>query len=241
LIFSIGYQNILRHPNDVEENLVVIQRMAMLSVSTSPPENDLLARWCELAKWAVLNRHGAAAKFAAMFALCLQRPMSANARYVQYVRPRIWQVTTPYGTSTQRAALFDDELIEALLNTIDLTAELPTPVFPRAPCGSNDTDVWAHSFASRKRHRGLKNFPALCSDFGLWPLKYPFEIYQLSMYAFVCAFALRESDRRSLLAFQLGSKRAPSALCVPWFAQPLTERIGELRIEGGDTFFEKGA
>ena len=64
---------------------------------------DCIRRWLPAASWAVEAQRGAAAAFCMMFALCLQRPSFANSRCVEYVRPRIWQVTTSYGTSTQKS------------------------------------------------------------------------------------------------------------------------------------------
>ncbi len=166
-----------------------------------------------------------------MFALCLQRPLTANAKCVQQVGHRIWRVTTPYGTQTQKVSLFNDELTQALIKTVDATQDLPSPVYPRTPCGSRDVDVWCHSHASRKGHRGLKNFAALCADFGV-SVRSPMDIYQTSMGVFLRMFALREKDKRLLVARQLGKKRSP---CVPMFTEAGSSAVGDLLIVDGNT------
>ena len=202
---------------------------------------DLLARWDTLGRWAVKGQHGVAAKLTVMFALSLQRPTSAHATSIQYLRPRVWVVSTPYGASTQRAALLDDELVGELLTTIGATEGCPTPVFPKTPCGSTDIDGWVHAMASRRGHRGMKNFVALLVDFSLPALKSPFEIYRLSMFCFTCCFTINDRDRRALLASQQGCKRAPPAPHLYWLPQTIVEPFGELSIEGRDTLFMKAA
>ena len=192
-------------------------------------EPTLLQRWEGLATWAADAEHGAAAALALMFALCLQRPLTANGKCVQHVGHRIWRVTTPYGTQTQKVSLFNDELTQALIKTVDVTKELTSPVYPRTPCGSRDVDVWSHSYASRKGHRGLKNFAALCSDWGV-PARSPMDIYQTSMGVFLRMFALRGKDKRVLVARQLGKKRCP---CVPMFTE--AGSVGDLLIVDANT------
>ena len=130
---------------------------------------DCIRRWLSAASWAVGNQHGAAAAFCLMFALCLQRPSFANSRCVEYVnvRPRIWKVMTTYGTSTQNVSLFDDDAIESLLKVIGATEGLLAPVYPKAPCRSNEADVWAHSYASRRLHRWGEEL--CCIRRRLWP------------------------------------------------------------------------
>ena len=120
---------------------------------SSLPE-DYLRRWCDLARWAVDSRHGAAARFAIMFALTLRWSPVADRHHIRYERERVWRVVAPKGVETQRVSLFGDELMRALLDTVDATAELHAPVFPRTPCGSRSADSWAHSMASRKQAPG---------------------------------------------------------------------------------------
>jgi len=246
-MFILTRRKNLRLANDVVENLTDYQRMAAgHEAATHEPTivctsiADLLARWDALGRWAVKGQHGAAAKLAVMFALSLQRPTSAHATSIQYLRPRVWVVSTPYGACTQRAALLDDELVGELLTTIGATAGHPTPVFPKTPCGSTDIDGWVHAMASRRGHRGMKNFVALLADFGLPALKSPFEIYQLSLFCFTCCFIINDRDRRALLASQQGCKRAPPALRLSWLPQTIGDPFGELNIEGRDTLFMKG-
>ena len=117
---------------------------------------NVISRWLTAASWAVEKQHGAAATFCLMFSLCLQRPSFATPRCVTHVRPRIWQVTTSYGTSTQKVSLFEDDVIESLLETIANTENLDAPVYPKTPCRSTDADVWASSYASRRHHSGKK-------------------------------------------------------------------------------------
>ena len=90
----------------------------------------LLVRWQELGNWAVKTKHGAAAVLAIMFALCLQRPVTAHPSCVEYAGPRIWLVKTPYGTQTQRVSLFDDDLMCALLKKKWLMLALLLGIIP---------------------------------------------------------------------------------------------------------------
>ena len=152
---------------------------------------DCIRRWLSAESWAVEAQHGAAAAFCMMFALCLQRPSFANSRCVQHVRPRIWQVTTSYGTSTQKVSLFEDSVIESLLKVIGDTEGLDAPVYPKTPCRSNDADVWASSFASRCHHRGRKNFVAFVADHGLGNLRSAMDVYKMGGQAFWIVFYSR--------------------------------------------------
>ena len=149
---------------------------------------DWIRRWLSAASWAVEAQHGAAATFCLMFALCLQRPSFAHARYVEHVRSRVWQVTTTYGTRTQKVALFDDDVIELLLKVIGDTEGLDAPVYPKSPCRSNDADVWASSFASRRQHRGRKNCAAFVADHGLGNMRSAMDVYKTGLQAFWGAF-----------------------------------------------------
>ena len=141
------------------------------------------SNWCELGEWAIAFRHGAAARFAIMYSFSLRWPSVADGDHLKYVRPRVWKATMPCGAETQRVSLFEDSLVQKLLDTIFRTDEISIPVFPRVPCGSRHSEVWAHSYASRKYHRGVKNFVALCRRFGVdanakWS---PLDIYAVSM------------------------------------------------------------
>ena len=171
----------------------------------------VIKRWSSAASWAIEAQHGAAANFCLMFALCLQRPSFAHARYVEHVRSRVWQVTTTYGTLTQKVALFDDDVIELLLKVIGGTEGLDAPVYPKTPCRSDYADVWASSFASRRQHRGRKNFAAFVADHGLGNLRSAMGVYKTGLQAFWGVFFIREVDSKALLASQLGRQRAP-----PW-------------------------
>ena len=153
---------------------------------------------------------------------------------MSYVRPRVWHVTTSYGTSTQKVSLFDDDVVESLLKVIGRTEDAEAPVYPKAPCRSGEADVWAHSFASRRQHRGKKNFAAFVCDYGLGNLKSPMDVYKMGVQAFWNAFLIREVDSPALLAKQLGRQRAP-------WSPPLEVhngcQHGALSIIDGHTFF----
>ena len=211
----------------------------MVSAHCEPQNtiSELCACWGSVGTWAIKEQHGAAAKLVVMFALSLQRPTTAHSSCIRYLRPRIWEVSTPYGTTTQRAALLEDELVSDLLITIDATEGHPTPVFPRTPCSSIGVDGWAHAMASRKDHRGMKNFAALLAKFGLPPLKSPFEIYQLSLWCFMGSFSFDDGDQCALLASQHGCKRVCPTM--RFYRQPptITDSIGELRIVERETYF----
>ena len=199
----------------------------------SPRAMGAVTRWLAAATWAIEAQHGACAAFCLMFALCLQRPSFANARCVTYMRPRVWRVTTSYGTSTQKVSLFEDGAIESILMVICDTDNSEAPVYPKIPCRSTDADVWAHSFASRRHHRGKKNFAAFVSDFGIGPLQSPMDVYKRGLGTFWSAFLIRDADSSELLASQLGRQRAP-------WSQPVVQHNGsedgELSIIGGDTY-----
>ena len=196
----------------------------------------VIKRWLSAASWAIEAQHGAAATFCLMFALCLQRPSFAHARSVARLRPRIWQVTTPDGTSTQKVSLFEDSVIESLLKVIGDTEGLDAPVYPKTPCRSDYADVWASSFASRRQHRGRKNFAAFVADHGLANMRSAMDVYKTGLQAFWSVFFIREVDSKALLANQLGRQRAP-----PWSPPALDHNCchGELSIIDGKTIFIK--
>ena len=189
------------------------------------------------------KQHGAAAKLVVMFALSLQRPTSAHTSSIRSRRPRVWVVSTPYGATTQRVSLLEDALVTDLLSTIDATEGRPTPVFPRTPCGSSGFDGWAHAMASRKGHRGMKNFDALLADFGLPALKSPFETYHLSLSCFMNCLRIDDGGRRELFASQQGCKRASPIMRLYsgyWQPQNIADLIGGLTLEGKETSFVDG-
>ena len=198
------------------------------------------SNWRELAGWAIASSHGAAARFAIMFAFSLRWPSVADGEHVKYVRPRVWKVTMPCGAETQRVSLFEDALVEELLDSIRRTAEMPIHVFPKLPCGSRRSEDWAHSYASRNQYRGVKNFVALCRRFDVdantkWS---PLDIYAASMSVFRAMFAWQAGDEDELLCKQLGTKsgcRAHNSL--RWFKCPVIAALheGALRSEGQET------
>jgi len=198
--------------------------------------SDYLARWQALAHWAVESRHGAACRFAVMYALALRCTPSADSRHIKYVRPRVWHVAAPKDVRSQRVSLFDDELMIRLLATIDATSGLHCPVFPRVPCGSQAADVWAHSMASRKQDLAKKNFAALSERFGIalntWS---PLEIYIAGLSTFRACFHWDRTHEEILLANQLGAhpRRVYYALSCVELPQGM-RKLGELSMEDGE-------
>ena len=205
---------------------------------SSLPE-DYLAKWHDLAQWAVDSQHGAAARFAVMYALALRCTPSADSRHIKFVRPRVWEVSAPRDVHTQRVSLFDDELMTGLLATIDATVGLRCPVFPRVPCGSQAVDVWAHSMASRKQAHARKNFAALSERFGValntWS---PLEIYIAGLSTFRACFHWDRTQEERLLANQLGSHPRRVYYALSWIDFPRDMRkLGVLSIVEGETLF----
>ena len=142
-----------------------------VAITTEPrapcvlPE-DYLQRWINLAEWSVKHEHGPGARYALMFALTLRRSVLADRAHLTYVSPRVWEVKDRICT-TQRVALFEDNLMKKLLDLVDATSDFPTPLFPNCACGSGNVDDWAHGLASRKLYRGHTNYQALSVEFHL--------------------------------------------------------------------------
>ena len=202
-------------------------------------QSDYLARWQALAQWAVEQQHGAACRFAVMYALALRCTPGADSQHITYVRPRVWDVSAPKHIRSQRVSLFDDELMTKLLATIDATAGLRCPVFPRTPCGSQSADVWAHSMASRKQDLARKNFAALSERFGValstWS---PLEIYIAGLSTFRACFQWDREHEEKMLSNQLGSHPRRVYYALSWVDRPQgMQKLGELSIEGGETLF----
>ena len=200
---------------------------------------DYLDRWSDLARWAVATKHGAAARFAIMFSLTLRWTPVADREHISYVRPRVWCVVAPKGVETQRVSLFEDQLMNDLLVTVEVTANFPFSVFPRTPCGSQSADVWAHSMASRKQDHGRKNFAALSDKFGValntWS---PLEIYVASLSVFRASFEWMRVHEDTLLSNQLGSHPRRVHYALHWLEVPQgMPKIGALRVEDAETLF----
>ena len=209
----------------------------MRAPSTLP--SDYLAKWRNLAEWAVEQQHGAACRFSVMYALALRCTPSADSHHIKYIRPRVWEVSAPRDVHTQRVSLFDDELMTGLLATIDATAGLRCPVFPRVPCGSQAADVWAHSMASRKQDHARKNFAALSERFGValntWS---PQEIYIAGLGSFRACFQWNRAHEERLLSNQLGSHPRRCDYALSWIDLPRDmQKLGRLAIEGDQTLF----
>ena len=201
--------------------------------------SDYLARWQALAHWVVDSQHGAAARFAVMYALALRCTPSADSHHIKYIRPRVWEVSAPKDIRSQRVSLFDDELMTKLLATIDATAGLRCPVFPRTPCGSQSADVWAHSMASRKQDHGRKNFAALSDRFGValntWS---PLEIYIAGLSTFRACFRWDRAHEERLLSNQLDSHPRRVYYALSWIdLPPNMQKLGTLSIQDDETLF----
>ena len=204
--------------------------------------SDYLARWQALAQWAVETRHGAACRFAVMYALAMRGTTSADSLHINYVRPRVWHVAAPKDVLSQRVSLFEDNLMRSLLTTIDATAGLHCPVFPRVPCGSQAADVWAHSMSSRKQDLAKKNFAALSERFGValntWS---PLEIYIAGLSTFRACFQCNREHEEKLLSNQLGSHPRRMYYALSWVDLPRDMRkLGTLSTEGGETLLIAG-
>ena len=200
---------------------------------------DYLARWHTLAHWAADAQHGAAARFAVMYALALRCTPSADSHHIKYIRPRVWEVAAPKDAHTQRVSLFDDELMTSLLATIDATTGLHCPVFPHTPCGSQSADVWAHSMASRKQDHGRKNFAALSDRFGValntWS---PLEIYVASLSIFRACFQWNRTHEERLQSNQLGSHPRRVYYALSWIDPPRDmQKLGTLSMQDDETLF----
>jgi hypothetical protein len=148
-------------------------------------------------------------------------------------------VAAPKDVHSQRVSLFDDALMTKLLVTIDATAGLHCPVFPRTPCGSQSTDVWAHSMASRKQDHARKNFAALSERFGValntWS---PLEIYIAGLSTFRACFQWDRAQEERLLSNQLGSHPRRAYYALSWIDLPRDmPKMGKLSIVSGETLY----
>ena len=119
---------------------------------------DYHGRWLSLARYGVEFRHGAACKYSLMYALTLRRSGTAADSHVKKISARIWEAEGARKHLSEHVSLFEDSLIHKLLETIELTADFPTPAFPTTPCGSNRTDIWRHSCIAQEIPRRDK-FP----------------------------------------------------------------------------------
>jgi len=210
-------------------------------VGTRPcmlPE-DYCQRWEALADWSLQKQHGPAARYSLMFALTLRRSALADRAHIIYVSPRIWQVKDRLCTS-ERAALFDDNLIHKLLDLIDMAADFPTPLFPNCVCGSKRVDDWAHGLASRKLYRGHTNFQALSLEFNLavGPKWTPLEIYLVSLCLVRNRFSIAVHDECFMMMNQLGVSTSKHVLRnSDSYGCEGAPNIGSLRRDGGGTIF----
>ena len=206
--------------------------------------NDYHKRWLELAEWSCKHQHGPASRYAIMYALTLRRSVLADRAHITYISPRVWEVKDRLVTS-QRIALFDDKLVELLLDNIDNTADFPTPLFPNCACGSHRTDDWAHGLASRRLYRGHTNFQALSSEFNIaaGPQWTPLEIYLVSLCILRNSITFAPHDDCTMLMHQLGVKLPKNVfLHAHWFRMEGLTLVGTAAIKaslggGGQTTF----
>ena len=203
---------------------------------------DYLDRWVAMAHWAVARLHGPAARYCLMFAFALQRSALADREHIVYRAPRLWQVRQcahhrDPGFVTVRVSLLDDNLTQTLLDTVQLTSDFPTPLFPRTACGSQTVDTWAHGLACRQQYRGHTNFQALSKRFDLeaGPQWTPLEIFLVSLCVFRHAFVLAPNSYSQLIMNQLGVKTKKNALYHTLWFTGTSPQIGTVAIEGGQT------
>ena len=178
--------------------------------------SDHHARWEELARYGLKHQHGQLCRLALMYALTLRRGAAAEAPEARYLRPHVWEAEGSRQHRSERVALFDDEMIRALLQAVEVTKDFPSPNFPRVACGSAAPEVWCHSLASRKPYRGKTNFEAVCEHFHLdvQPKLAPNTIHLAAAAVFRDRFACEPSEVMTVLAAQLGLKTWKAALYV---------------------------
>ena len=202
--------------------------------------DDYHKRWLALARYGLARKHGPACKLSLMYALTLRRAAAADIAQVRRLAPRIWEAEGSRKHRSERIALLDDELVEALLAAVQETKCLPTPTFPIAPCGSDRADVWCHSFASRKQFRGQSNFEALSKQFELGVGEHwaPNEIYMVSVAVFRRKFRFEPSSACCILATQLGLKTLKNALYVSqMYACGSEDEEGRIELHEGRLWY----
>ncbi len=187
----------------------------MAHQSCTLPE-DYHSRWETLAKHGLEHQHGQLCRLALMYGLTLRRGLAAEESQVKYVGPRVWEAEGSRRHRSERVALFDDSVIEALLDIVKQTEDYPTPTFPKVACGSAAPEVWCHSLASRKEYRGKTNFEAVVDHFRLSPCGKlaPNEIYLVAAGVFRGRFSFDYADAARILSSQLGLKTVKMAFYV---------------------------
>lgn len=201
--------------------------------------NDYHKRWIELAEWSIKHQHGPASRYALMYALTLRRSVLADRTHITSLSPRVWEVKDRLVTAP-RIAIFDDKLVERLLDNVDNTADFPTPLFPNCACGSHRTDDWAHGLASRRLYRGHTNFQALSAAFNVaaGPQWTPLEIYLVSLCVLRNSIMFAPHDECTMLMHQLGVKLPKNVFHhAHWFRMESLTPIGMAAIKDDQTYF----
>ena len=174
-----------------------------------------------------------------MYSLSTRFSSACDRDHTRFVRPRVWLVSAPRDAVSQRVALFDDGLMNELLDCVAKTDGWRISTFPVSPCGSQLADVWAHTMASRKQHRGLKNFASLSQTFGVtmpgqWS---PLEIHIVSLSVMRSMFRFAPEDECALLSKQIGNTHPRRALFASrWYRSPELEPEGTLTSADEDTY-----
>ena len=224
------------------ERVTRVYRNSMSSEGRAPCilPKEYHERWRELAEWSCQQQHGPTSRYAIMYALTLRRSVLADRAHITYVSPHVWEVKDRLVTA-QRIALFDDKLVESLLNNVDRTADFPTPLFPNSPCGSHRTDAWAHGLASRKLDRGHTNFQAISKKLNVAarPQWTPLEIYLVSLCVLRNSIMIAPYDECAMLMHQLGVQLPKNVFHhAHWFRMESAAPIGSAIIKDGQTVYE---
>ena len=213
--------------------------MSTVDRAPSVLPDDYHQRWIDLAQWSCKHQHGPSSRYALMYALTLRRSVLADRAHITYVSPRVWEVKDRLRT-TSRVALFDDELMQQLLENVDVTTDFPTPLFPNCACGSHRTDDWAHGLASRKLYRGHTNFQALSVKFKIaaGPQWTPLEIYLVSLCVLRNSVTMPPHDECQLLMNQLGVKLPRNVFHhAHWFRMAHLTPVGTAAIKSDRTVY----
>ena len=196
---------------------------------------DYHSRWEALAQYGLEHQHGQLCRLALMYALTLRRGAAAEESQVRFIRPRVWEAEGSRKHRSERVALFDDDLVRALLRMVEQTKDLSNPNFPKVACGSSYVEVWCHSLAARKLYRGKTNFEAVSDHFDLsvgFKLV-PNEIHLVAAGVFKAHFAYDASDAACVLSTQLGLKTYKMAFFVSQHYSIDAKEVARVRCQDG--------